>query len=148
MENSSEMIADNPIVIERRSLYSDATQEVDRHKWILSQQAGRDLGDEAICDWVARHWHGFLRARWLEHLQGFRFWLELERSYFGILRRQFPDNEPLLDTILGKLKKGQENLDVLVWATERDLPMPIIHDILEAIDINRIRLLEYFRRAA
>ena len=30
-------------------------EEILRHKWIQSEKAGRDLGDEAAFDWVNKH---------------------------------------------------------------------------------------------
>nr|MBA3544497.1 hypothetical protein [Chthoniobacterales bacterium] len=53
-------------------------EEVLKHKWIESEKAGHDLGEAAIRRWVQFHWWGYLRARWLEHLQGKRFWFELD----------------------------------------------------------------------
>ncbi len=44
-------------------------REAERHKWIESEKAGADLGENAIRQWVKCHWWGYLRARWLEHLQ-------------------------------------------------------------------------------
>ncbi len=34
-------------------------QEIDRHKWIESQKAGRDLGEDAVFDWVYRYADNF-----------------------------------------------------------------------------------------
>jgi hypothetical protein len=134
--------SDNP-----RSLYADAQDEADKHKWIRSQEAGRDLGEEAVRDWVRQHWHDYLKARWLEHIQGARFWIELERSTFGVLRREFP-NDPMLDTILSRLKAGEENLDIICWATDNHIPTDPIHKILSVIDINKLRLFRFFSRYA
>jgi hypothetical protein len=36
-------------------------QEIDRHKWIESQKAGRDLGEEAVYDWVRKYAADFRR---------------------------------------------------------------------------------------
>jgi len=36
-------------------------QEIDRHKWIESQKAGRDLGEEAVFDWVMKYADDFRR---------------------------------------------------------------------------------------
>ena len=36
-------------------------QEMLRHKWIESEKAGRDMGQEALLDWVDRHASGFRR---------------------------------------------------------------------------------------
>ncbi len=34
-------------------------REIDRHKWIESEKAGRDLGYEAVLDWIMKHAHQF-----------------------------------------------------------------------------------------
>jgi hypothetical protein len=36
-------------------------EEIDRHKWIESQKAGRDLGEEAVFDWVRKYANDFRR---------------------------------------------------------------------------------------
>jgi len=36
-------------------------REIDRHKWIESQKAGRDLGEEAVFDWVLNYAEDFRR---------------------------------------------------------------------------------------
>ena len=99
--------------MEKSSVYVDGEQEALRYKWIESEKAGHDLGEAAIRRWVQNHWWGYLRARWLEHLQGKRFWVELDRGDFGLLQRKFHDNTLLLDRILDRLKAGQENLDII-----------------------------------
>ena len=41
--------------------------EIDVHKWIESEKAGHDLGDEAVKDWIEKHAAEF-REKWnLEH---------------------------------------------------------------------------------
>jgi hypothetical protein len=34
-------------------------QEIERHKWIESEKAGRDLGQDAAFDWIQRHAESF-----------------------------------------------------------------------------------------
>ena len=123
----------------RKSVHDQGVQEAIRHKWIESEKAGRDLGEWAIRCWVHEHWNGFLRARWLEHLQGRTFWIELDHNDFGLLRREFQDSE-LIEEILERLKAGQENLNVLIWAIDNGLPMEDVLEILEALDINSRRI--------
>jgi hypothetical protein len=89
-----------------------------------------------------------LRARWLEHLHGKRFWVELDRGDFGLLQRRFQDRALLLDRILDRLKAGQENLDILLWAQDWGLPMTPVFEILEALDINSRRLAHRFDAAS
>lgn len=31
------------------------SQEIERHKWIESEKAGKDLGEQAVIDWIARY---------------------------------------------------------------------------------------------
>ena len=123
----------------RLSVHDIGAVEAERHKWIESEKAGRDLGESAIRCWVREHWNGFLRARWLEHLQGRTFWIELDHNDFGLLQRAFQDS-PLIDEILGQLKSGRENLDILNWALDHHLPMVEVLEILEALDINSRRI--------
>jgi hypothetical protein len=121
------------------SLHECGEEEARRFKWIESEKAGRDLGEIAIRTWIGRHWHGFLRQRWLEHLQGKTFWIELDQGDFGILRTAFRAS-PLIDPILDHLKHGRENLDIIVWAITNRLPMSDVLEILELLDVNSRRI--------
>jgi len=129
------------------SIYSDCQLEAERFKWIESEKAGCDLGETAIRRWVQDHWWGYLRARWLEHLQGKRFWIELDRGDFGLLQRAFQDRKELLDRILDRLKAGQENLDIITWATSMEIEVEAVLQILEALDINSRRLVHRFDKS-
>ena len=130
--------------MDKSSVYTESEQEALRYKWIESEKAGHGLGEDAIRLWVKRHWWGYLRARWLEHLQGKCFWVELDRGDFGLLQREFHDNTLLLDRILDRLKSGQENLDIILWAMNWGLPITPVLQILEALDINSRRLAHRF----
>ncbi len=128
----------------KASVYTESELEALKYKWIESEKAGKDLGEDAIRRWVKQHWWGYLRARWLEHLQGKCFWVELDRGDFGLLQREFHDNTLLLDRILDRLKSGQENLDIILWAMNWGLPIIPVLQILEALDINSRRLAHRF----
>jgi hypothetical protein len=130
--------------IERSSVFDDCEREVQKYKWIESEKAGCDQGEEAIRRWVKYHWSGFLRAKWLEHLQGRRFWVELDRGDFGLLLKEFTGNALLLDRILDRIKAGHENLQIVIWATEWGIPIEPVLDILQALDINSRRLAHKF----
>jgi hypothetical protein len=130
--------------MEKCSVYAEGEQEALRYKWIESEKAGCDLGEAAIRRWVQCHWWGYLRARWLEHLQGKRFWVELDRGDFGLLLREFHNDGVLLDRILDRLKAGQENLDIIGWAHRWGIPISRVLQILEALDINSRRLAHSF----
>ena len=127
-----------------KSVYTECIEEENRHKWIESQKAGYDLGEGCIRQWVKEHWTGYLRARWVEHLQGKCFWVELDRGDFGLLQREFQTQKALLDSILDQLKSGKENLHVIVWAVCSGIPTDPVHDILAALDVNSRRLKHRF----
>lgn len=126
------------------SVYADSRREIEAYKWIESERAGYDLGEVAVKKWVQQHWNDFLRARWIEHLQGTRFWVELDQGDFGLLQKRFHDNHLLLDRILDRLKTGQENLNIIQWALDWHIPMRPVLEILQALDINSRRLVHKF----
>ncbi len=121
------------------SLHECGEEEARRFKWIESEKAGRDLGEMAIRIWICQHWNGFLRHRWLEHLQGKMFWIELDQGDFGLLQTEFAAS-PLVDPILDHFKQGRENLDVILWAISNRLPMNEVLAILETLDVNSRRI--------
>lgn len=51
-------------------------QEIERHKWIESEKAGRDLGEEAAMDWIHRYAAAFREAHGLApSMQGAGSWI-------------------------------------------------------------------------
>jgi hypothetical protein len=126
------------------SVFDESDRESDRYKWIESEKAGHDLGEQAVRRWVREHWWGFLRARWIEHLEGKQFWKELDRGDFGLLKKTFHQEKLLLDRVLDRIKAGQENLDILCWAHEWGIPIQPLIEILETLDINSRRLKHRF----
>jgi hypothetical protein len=141
---STTLLPPQPPVV-RHSIVSDCQREKEKFKWIVSEKAGYDLGEQAIHQWVRDHWWNYLRARWIEHLHGTYFWTELDRDDFGLIRRDFQDCKPLLEQILDRLKDGKENLDIICWA-HQTIPksVDLVITILEALDLNSIRLEHQF----
>lgn len=122
------------------SVYADSLREAEAYKWIESEKAGRDLGEEALKRWVRQYWHQYLRARLIEHLEGKVFWAELDQNDFGLLKRAFPEDRILLDRIVDRLRCGCENLEIIIWAVEWGIPLNRVRAILECININARRL--------
>jgi hypothetical protein len=131
----------------KKSVHRECIEEENKHKWIESEKAGYDLGESAVRRWVHEHWRGYLRARWVEHLQGKCFWIELDRGDFGLLQREFQTQRELLDLILNQLKVGKENLDVIDWAVANKIPTGPVNEILNALDVNGQRLAHRFDTA-
>jgi len=123
----------------QQGLFEEAVAEAERHKFLESQKAGRDLGHGAIDDWQRRHWTVWLRHRWIEHLLGLRCWEEFEPWRCGRLRTLFPDQEPLLAELAEKVRGGAENADMLWWAAKTHRDIRLVVAILIEMDINDIR---------
>lgn len=138
---STDVVIDE--TVERRSLQEDSWREACAERWYRSQEAGYDQGEHALRQWVRRHWRGFLRARWIEHMEGSRFWVELPRTEFGLLkRRDLVDARHLLDEIIELLRGGAENLDIIRWArrTKTRNEQATVQDLLVLINVNAHRL--------
>lgn len=126
------------------SLVAEGRREADIYKWIESQKAGYDLGEAAIRRWVQEHWDGFLRARWVQHLEGSVFWTELGHDEYGFLKRKFQTQALLLDRIADHLKACKENLDIIVWCIDWNINFEDVFAILHELDINGKRLIKLF----
>jgi hypothetical protein len=125
--------------VTRQSLLDRSRTEALVHKWIESEKAGCDLGEAAIKGWVRHHWSGFLRAKWIEHVEGISYWIELEHRDFGLFRTIRHDSA-ITPEIFELLKRGKENLDIIVWAQNAGHDIEEVLRVLEQFDINRIRL--------
>jgi len=126
--------------MEKRSLYHYSQLEAARHKWLESEKAGRDLGPQAIREWQEGYWWQWLRARWIEHLNGEVFWVEFNPDDFSKLKRDFKAKQVLLDRIVDRIREGYENLDIIIWATNWGLNLRDVIEILMELDINASRL--------
>lgn len=124
----------------RQSLNQETRDEIGRFKWYRSEEAGYDVGEvEASRSWVRAHWNGFLRAKWLEHLEGVKYWVELGHDDYGLLHRIFHDSQYVVE-IVHQLKLGGENLTIIGDALERGWPIDQVIRILAILDINSRRL--------
>jgi len=128
------------ICAERRSVYAEWWPEALVFKWLESERVGFDLGDEALREWVRQHWRPFVRARFIEHLEGKRFWSEFSACDFGLLRRAFQDDQGLADRIIDRLRCGDENLHIICWAEDFQIDVERVHHILFTLNINDRRL--------
>jgi hypothetical protein len=126
--------------VEQGSLFPFSWEEAMKYKWIQSQKAGHDLGDTAIRDWDNYYMWRFCKERWLEHISGKRYWVELDPNDFGMIHRQIHSNELLVDRILDRIQAGWENLDILTWAAEWGLDQTSVIEILNVVDVNSQRL--------
>ena len=120
--------------MKKRSLYREADVEMKRfQKEIL-------WGPEAAAEeWNRRHWWEWARKRWLEHIKGEKFWIELGDSDFNLVHTGISDDEYLLEQILEKLELGKENLTIINWAVDLGADVDEVVEILGKLDLNRSR---------
>jgi hypothetical protein len=126
--------------LEGLSVYEQAARAVQEHKWIESEKAGRDLGEEAVRNWSRSHWLRFYRWRLVQHLRGEVYFREFHPRTFAVVSNHLRVPHDLLDAILNHVRDGCENLDIICWTHNRQLPVAPVIEVLEAIDINRQRL--------
>lgn len=132
------------------SVFDEGEREAHRHKWLESEKRGWDVGRWGIEDWYRTHWPRFLRHKRLEHLQGRIRCREFPEHDFGMLRdpqavQRVARQPELLELVLHRiydglanpqLKSGFENLHLVCWAQDRQLPIDSILEILTAINLN------------
>lgn len=124
------------------SLIEACRIEIDKHKWIESEKAGRDLGELAIRCWVRKHWNNYLREKWIEHLEGKNYWIELEANDFGLLKPLYEFSSHTGE-VVQQLKLKGENLTILHWAIHKPLPDKEVEEVIQvllALDINSRRM--------
>lgn len=126
------------------SLLKYAWDEIQRHKWLESEKARRDLGDSAVADWVKRYWWRFCRWRRIEHVEGVQRWFEFPMDDFAKVLRPILENDRLMLVVIEMMKSDRlrvmNDLEVIVWARDTGLPMDRIIEILSSIHINNARL--------
>ena len=128
-------------------------EEILKHKWLASESAKRDLGNQAIADWFDRYWWKFCRGRRLEHVEGKRCWREFRDSDFALLRamlriadeaglRDLRDQlEQVLDRMKGRKTPIHDNFEIMMWALgEAGINLQRVHEFLLLIVIDSARL--------
>jgi len=126
-----------------KSLCRQAVQEADKHKYLESQKAGRDLGKAAIAQWYRQYCTPWLRYRWIEHLMGVEHYQELPDEKCGVLKRRH-GGSPLLPEIVEKVSRGAENLDVCIWASGAGHDVAAVVSILIDFSVNCIRCMHSY----
>jgi len=124
---------------DRPSIHEAAYYEALRHKWLESEKMGFDLGDGVFLDWYNRFWPQYLRYRRLEHVNGQLHWKEFAQESYGALSGWDTVNYLLLDRIVDRICEGYENLDLVNWAYDWNLPVNEVIEILERLDVNSTR---------
>ena len=123
-----------------RKVYEEARMAVQEYKWLASEKAGRDVGIEAVREWVQIHWLRFYRHCFVRHVCGETFFEEFGTDCYGLKSGWVSCPLEITETVLNFIQEGAENLDLLCWATKQQVPCQPVIEILTELDINRHRL--------
>ena len=118
---SADEVRDNGCTV--FDLTAHAIHALEAHKWLRSEDEGRDLGWSAINEWLEHHYKGWARSKLLEHLYGWRCWGDFGEHHYGLFRRSTVEHnvpKQVLEKVAELLADGGENLDVITWALEED----------------------------
>jgi hypothetical protein len=118
----------------KRSLYREATYEARRY-----QEEHPEEEEHTTREWNINCWWPWARSRWLEHIRGQVYWIELGEDDFDLTNKGICGNRDLLDSILNQVEDGRENLDIINWATRREENMTEVVEILTKLDLNKHR---------
>lgn len=137
------------------SLLPVAWDEIQRHKWIESEKARRDMGHQAVEDWLKHFWWRFCRWRRIEHVEGVQRWYEFSHDDFAKILRPILEDDRLTMVIVELMKadarRVMSDLEIIEWARDAMVPMERVLEILGDIHINVARLdppAEWLRRPA
>ncbi len=133
------------------SISVDCWDDANRHKYLLSQKLGYDVGENAYDDWFMRPdcWLVYKRWRFFEYLHEEKNWVEFKDWSFArvelkkLLVSATDDKLRLFQEIEAQLKITGQNLGMLVWlrksgyTTEAD--KIFMYQVLEIVDIDRLR---------
>ena len=89
-----------------------------------------------------RFWRLWFRYRWVEHVIGEKFWIEMGAERFGILKQGRQHNPVLVSRVADRLMydAGLENLNIILWASDWELDLDEVVAILKRININDVRV--------
>jgi hypothetical protein len=88
--------------------------------------------------WRMRFWRLWFRFRWVQHALGQVYWIEMGDEAFDRLSRAGDYDPVLVDRVADRLVGGWENLGLILWATDWNLDIPQIIEILKIININHV----------
>lgn len=117
------------------SIHEHCQQHEAEHKWWMSERENRDVGEQGIQDWIDKYWDQYLLARWVEHVEGQKYWVEFGSNTFGLLKHPIRSEHQFFDSIYDHLKRGIEDLQVICWASNERLPLDPVRHILELFNV-------------
>ena len=123
------------------SVYDQAWQAAEQHKWIESERQRRDLGQAAIDDWDERFFKRFGRWCHWQHLIGKQFFHEFPDSHFNTVPAKQPTEMNTIErTVIHCFWDGQENLNIFDFTHKCGLSGEQVTSVLATLHINEARL--------
>jgi len=123
----------------RMSVFVGAADAANIHKWLLSEQANCDVGDEGLRDWYRKYFRKYLRGRLMDHISGQCLFEEFNPAAYNILQVFTFKSPELRETVETSLRDGKENLDIVhhvIPEVEEEEAEQVI-EFLKVVDVNK-----------
>jgi len=122
------------------NLSDQARREAEVHKWLLSEEAKRDMGAEAIEDWFRVHFHGFARKCLFDHITGRCCYDLFNPDAFNIVQvHQF--REPNVGQKVIELLLSKQNLDIFRWICDAQITdEEVLDDVIDFLSIVNVNI--------
>ena len=122
----------------KHSIMYHAAADYAARKYLDWERLSYDVEQTASEHWRRRFWRLWFRVRWVEHVLGQNFWIEMGPENFGILRHGRPHDPVLVSRVADRLIAGWENLGLILWASDWGIDLDEVIEILKKININHI----------
>jgi len=127
---------------EKHSIMYHAAADYAAKKHLDWERLSYNVDQTVSEDWRRRFWRLWFRYRWVEHVIGEKFWIEMGPERFGILKQGRQHNPVLVSRVADRLMydAGLENLNIILWASDWGLDLDEVVAILKRININDVRV--------
>ena len=126
--------------VEKHSILHHAAADYAAQKYLDWERLSYDVEQTASEHWRRRFWRLWFRVRWVEHVLGQSYWIEMGDDKFGMFKRGPAHNPLLVQRVADRLVVGWENLGIILWASDWGLDLAQVIQILKKLNINHVRV--------
>jgi hypothetical protein len=124
--------------VEAHSIMYHAAADHAAEKHLDWERLSYDVEETYSEHWRRRFWRLWFRCRWVEHIRGDKYWIEMGEENFAALRKGRTINPLLVERVADRLIVGWENLGIILWATDWGLDIDDVIDVLKKINVNHV----------
>lgn len=124
----------------RHSIMYHAAADYAAQKHLDWERLSYRVEETASEHWRRRYWRLWFRGRWVEHILGEKYWVEMGDENFGVMKKGRAHNPLLVRRVADRLIVGWENLGIILWAADWGLDLDEVIEILKKLNINHVRV--------